>query len=50
MSDTPKWHGWATPEQVRQMVFEMIDYLENNGYEIGFSEMTWEVQIDKKVD
>jgi len=27
MTDTPKWHGWATPEQVRQMMQEMLIWL-----------------------
>lgn len=27
MSNTPKWHGWATPEQVRQMFVEMWEWL-----------------------
>ena len=26
----PKWHGWATPDQVSQMVCEMLKYLDQN--------------------
>ena len=30
MNDGPKWHGWATPEQVREMMFAMIFFLQEN--------------------
>lgn len=41
MSDTPKWHGWATPDQVFQMMDEMSNYLlktDNHG-------KLWRIQI-----
>ena len=34
MTDNPKWHGWATAEQVRQMMEEMYNFLEFNNEKI----------------
>jgi hypothetical protein len=30
MSDDPRWHGWATPEQVGEMIIEMLEFIYNN--------------------
>lgn len=30
MTDDPRWHGWATPENVRQMMIGMFIFLEEN--------------------
>ena len=27
MTDDPRWHGWATPQQVREMFVEMWQWL-----------------------
>ena len=32
MTDDPRWHGWATPAQVREMMREMTKFLEGCGY------------------
>jgi hypothetical protein len=31
MTDTPRWHGWATPDQCREMIFEMKKFLKKIG-------------------
>ena len=31
MNGAPRWHGWATPDQVREMIFEMKQFLRKNG-------------------
>jgi hypothetical protein len=33
MSDDPRWHGWATPEQVMEMIKEMVEFIKNNSPE-----------------
>jgi hypothetical protein len=35
--EKPKWHGWATPEDVLTMMREMARYLEENGFSILFT-------------
>jgi hypothetical protein len=31
MTDDPRWHGWATPNQVKEMINEMFEFLEKTG-------------------
>ncbi len=30
MTNGPRWHGWATPEQVNEMMLEMFEFLNRN--------------------
>jgi|WetSurMetagenome_2_1015567.scaffolds.fasta_scaffold1547042_1 hypothetical protein len=30
MNPDPRWHGWATPDQVREMMQEMFIFLRKN--------------------
>lgn len=30
MTDDPRWHGWATPDQVIEMMKEMVQFLKEN--------------------
>ncbi len=33
----PRWHGWGTPEQVREMMVEMYKFLQENKEECPFT-------------
>ncbi len=55
----PKWHGWATPEQVNAMMIEMYQFLMENNENCTLAEIVWQksaqyakkqiVRIEKRI-
>ena len=47
MTDDPRWHGWATPQQVREMMKEMAQFLKTNeSPKITLSNDCWFYYVD----